>query len=291
MRWYAIIFLLISFLIASCKSEKAAEQITAEKENVVAVKTVSVSKTLINQKYKLTGEAAAFKEVDIMPKINAVVQTKNAELGDMVKKGQVLATVKQDIPGLEFSVYNIESTIEGVITMDALEIGSTVSPQRSVYRISQQNPVYVNINVPENLIAKVKIGEKLTIQFDAFPDKDYTGKIVETSPVLNPVSRALQVRIKIDNPGYKIKPGMFGIAWLYTDQKEGLIIPVDALIRSGAKRYVYKIKNNTAEKIPVETGMITDSMIEVKSGVDKGDQIVVFGQNLLDDGTKVEVKD
>lgn len=282
---------LFFILIFACKPADDTETLKTSQEKIVFVKTVPVSLETVNQTYKLFGEAAAYKEVDIFPRINGIVQSKKAMLGDYVQQGQSLATVKQDIPGMDFALYTIESTMAGLITMDLLEVGSTVSTQRSVYKISQQNPAVVNLNVPEDLVSKIRIGQTLRVQFESLSETELAGEIFEISPYLIQTSRSLPIKIRIDNTPYKIKPGMFARAFLDTDKREGLTIPVDALLRSGVKNYVFKVENGLAQKQLVETGILLKGRIEIVQGLMENDRIVVFGQNMLDDGIKVEEKE
>lgn len=288
-----VILMVLSSVVMwyGCRPEAADQSVQTAGPGRLVVRTTSVQSEEISQDYTLFGEAQAFKDVDIFPRISGIAQSKTVSLGARVEKGQLLATVKQDIPGMEFALYQIESPMAGVVTMDALEVGSTVSPQRAVFRVSQQQPLAVQLNIPETLVHRIQIGQKLQVRFEAFPEKTFKGEIYEISPFLNQSSRSLYVRLRIDNPESILKPGMFAKAFLNVDRRQGLTVPLDALVRSGARRYVFKVQDGIAQKIPIETGVIFDNRIEIIRGLNEGDRIVVFGQSLLDDGMEVQEED
>jgi len=287
-----MLMVLLSVIIwVGCRPESAEQTVQTAAQTRLVVRTVPVGSEEIVQSYTLFGETKAFKDVDVFPRINGIAQSKTVSLGTRVEKGQLLATVKQDIPGMDFALYQIESPMSGVLTMDALEVGATVSPQRAVFRVSQQQPLAVQLNIPEALVNRIKMGQKMQVQFEAFPEKTFNGEIYEISPFLNQSSRSLAVRVKIDNPESILKPGMFAKAFLNVDRRQGLTVPLDALIRSGARRYVFKVQDGVAQKIPIQTGVIFDNRIEIISGLSEGDRIVVFGQSLLDDGMQVQEED
>lgn len=288
MKNVVLMFLLSVIIWFGCRSESGDQTAQTAKETRLVVRTAPVQSEEITRDYTLFGEAQAFKEVDVFPRISGIAQSKAVGLGTRVEKGQLLATVKQDIPGMEFALYQIESPMFGVLTMDALEVGATVSPQRAVFRVSQQHPLAVQLNIPETLVNRIRIGQKLQVKFEAFPQKTFNGDIYEISPFLNQSTRSLAVRVKIDNPESILKPGMFAKAFLNLDRHQGLTIPLDALVRSGARRYVFIVQDGVAQKIPVQTGVIFDNRIEITSGLSEGDRIVVFGQSLLDDGMHVQ---
>ncbi|MDZ7377348.1 MAG: efflux transporter periplasmic adaptor subunit, partial [candidate division KSB1 bacterium] len=98
------------------------------------------------------------------------------------------------------------------------------------------------------------------------------------------------VKISIDNPNLKLKPGMFARCYVKLGDHTGLVVPLDAIVRTGANRYVFRIDDGKAKQVRVQTGAMVNDLIEVQGDLKAGDQVVVLGQNLLEDGTEVRIE-
>jgi len=283
-------FLLILSIIACNENQDKIDQIVPG-EKTITVKTDVIRKENIRRHLRLTGEASAFSEVEIFPKINGLVLSTHVKLGDKVKKNQLMAEVRQDIPGMEFSVFEIESTCDGVITSEHIRVGASVSVQRAAYVVSRFTPMTVTGQVPESYYTKIKPGQKAVIRFDAVPQIDFTGKVIELSPFINAASRSAKVKIELLQSSGLVKPGMFAHIKFITDEQPALTAPVDAVMHEGVRRHVFVIKNGIAKKRLIKTGILTGQRISIQADISEGDSVVVLGQNLLEDGSKVKVRE
>lgn len=279
----------ITILLAGCGNKSDQTKQNRIEPEAISVKVSQVKETTISETVKITGEIAPFYKIDVFPKANGIVVSESVSAGADVKNGQVLAEVKQDIPGMEFANVKIEATNNGFITLDAVEIGGRVSVQRAVYQISQLKPIYMVAKVTETLLGKIKIGDAVEVKVDAYPDMKFDGKITEVSPVVDPISRMAKIKIKLNNSKLLLKPGMFALAFLKVGNHKGLALPLDAIVRSGAARYVFLVQQGTAKQIKIETGTILQDKIEVRGNLKAGNKIVVMGQNLIKDGTAVKI--
>lgn len=285
----SLMLLILLLLLIGCGRKEAAKQEAKKPEKVIPVKVTAVQGTRIAEKIGITGEIQASYQVEIFAKINGLVTQEKVKLGQRVRKGEVLAEVEQDIPGMDYAPVKIEATTTGTITFDAVEAGGRVSPQRAVYTISQLNPILFVARAPESLLGQIKTGKRVSVNLDAFPDKNYPGRISEINPIVDPMTRTARLEISLDNPQQRLKPGMFGRVEINTGEHSGLTVPLDALVRSGANQYLFLIKNNRAQRVLVETGTSQETRIEVQGKLEIGDSVVVLGQNLLDEETKVEI--
>ncbi|HGY55752.1 MAG TPA: efflux RND transporter periplasmic adaptor subunit [Caldithrix abyssi] len=284
-----IFFAALMILFAGCARTEQKQSMTntpSEKEAVI-VHTAKVQKKLLNEPLRVFGQSKAFRTVDIYPKINGVVVEQKAELGDRVQKDQVLALIRQDIPGMDFSLSKLKATISGLITSESIEVGGTLNVQRPALTICQISPIMVTVPVPDIHLHSVREGQKAKVVFDALPQQTFHGAIYEIAPQLDASSHSATVRIRLENPSNRIKPGMFARIELNLSSHHGLTIPVDAVVRKGAEKYVFVIRNGMAEKRQISTGMILGNEIEVVSGLKEGDTVATLGKNYLDEGTPV----
>ena len=285
------LFIILIFLIAlNCGKRNNPKKERTAKIDAVVVKAAPVTETIIAEQIKITGEIAPIYRVQVFPRANGIVVSESVSPGDVVRKDQVLAEVKQDIPGMEFSNVRIEATNSGVITQDLVDIGTRVSIQQPVYAISRLNPIYMTGKIPETYLSQVKAGAAVSVKVDAYPHENFPGKISEIEPIIDRMSRMAGLKITIDNPQLKLKPGMFACCYVKLGSHSGLIVPLDAIVHTGANRYVYRIEDGRAKEIRIQTGIISNEAIEIVGDLKRGDLVVVLGQNMLEDGSPVRVK-
>jgi len=288
MRKLMILVVIWTLSLSFC-GKKNSEPAPTTKEEVVPVHVAKVSEQTIHATVLITGEVAPRYKVTVFPRANGLVVRERAKSGDWVKKDQVLAEVKQDIPGMEYANVKINATASGIITRDAVHVGDRVTVQTPAYEISQLDPIDIRLDVPEKYMSKIKQGMNISLSLDAFPGENFQGKIREISPIVDSRSRMLSVKVAVKNSDHRLRPGMFARAKLVTGSRTGLVVPLDAVIKSGVERVVFVIQNNRARLVRVETGEFLDSLVEVTGDLKPADQVVVMGQNMLSDGTLVKI--
>ncbi len=180
---------------------------------------------------------------------------------------------------------------DGVIGQRNLEIGTTVIPGINVMELYKIDQLYIKIPVPENEINLLEIGQNAQIRINALGDSYFEGTVEKIGVSADPFSRTYEVKILLDNPELKIKPGMVcDVDVMVPKTSSGLSIPSQAVIKDkDGSCYVFVIdpKNKTAKKQKVECGIFIDNMLEIKSGLKPGQLIAVRGQHKLQDNSTV----
>ncbi|MCI0513497.1 efflux RND transporter periplasmic adaptor subunit [candidate division KSB1 bacterium] len=276
-------------LVLNCQRQPQSAAPAASVEKSVPVKVVAVRDTLIVETVKVTGELRPLYQVDIFPKSNGLVVKELVTTGREVQPEQLLAEFIQDIPGMTFAPVKITATNAGVITMDAVEAGGRVTAQKACYTISQIRPIDLVVQVVESLLGQVKVGTPGMIQIDAFPTEKFQGRVAEISPLVDPTSRTAEIKLRFNNPNLRLKPGMFGMAYLKLGMHPGVIVPLDAMVRSGVRQFLFRIEAGRAQQLTVQTGVIMGDWLEIKGALKAGDAVVVLGQTLIEDGTAVQI--
>ncbi|MBN2092710.1 efflux RND transporter periplasmic adaptor subunit [candidate division KSB1 bacterium] len=287
LKKYILISILAFFIVGCSQQQKTAEKLPIEKEKV-AIKVATVIDTTIVETLAVTGELKPSAQIEIYVKTAGLIISKTVKVGQRVKKDEILAEMVQDIPGMQFSPLKIKATTDGIITMDAIEVGSNVTPQRPVFAISQLNPIEMVAKVVESYISQLKTGKQVAVTLSAFPTEIFNGHVTEVSPILEPLSRSVTIKIQLMNPMGRLRPGMFGQARFEIGAHPGMMIPLDAVVQTGVMRFVFKINQGKAQQQTIATGLIAGDKIEVM-GLQSGDQVVVLGQNLLEDGVDVRI--
>lgn len=184
------------------------------------------------------------------------------------------------------------SPITGVVTARNYDPGD-MTGSLPVLTVGQLTPVVkVMINVSENDMSKLKVGQPVDVTFDAFPGETFSGKVQRIYPTVDTATRTFQVEVRIANAKEIIKPGMFARVSIDLDSKENVVVPDRALVKQtgSGNKYVYVLNGNTVSYERVEVGQRLDDAYELLSGIEDGDTVVITGQTRLADGIEVEVQ-
>lgn len=181
----------------------------------------------------------------------------------------------------------VKAPADGIVSARTIEVGE-IAGQTPVMTIVDIDQVKVATNVTEGEVNKLKVGQKVDVIVSAESDQPFTGTIATISPAADSQSSTFPITIQIPNADHKLKPGMFAEIKLALETKNGvLVLPKQAVIDSGGKKYVYVVKDNKGVQTDIVTGVEDDMQIEVVSGVQDGDMIVLTGQNKLQNETPV----
>jgi cobalt-zinc-cadmium efflux system membrane fusion protein len=151
------------------------------------------------------------------------------------------------------------------------------------FTISDMSTVWVLVNVYQNDLAYVHVGDPVTIHTDAYP-QDFSGKISYVAAALDPTSRTLQARIVTQNPGEKLKKDMYVTATVQAgDIRGALVVPDSAVLRDADNEpFVYvSTGNDQFARRSVSTGQSVRGQTQVTNGLKSGDQVVAQGALFL----------
>jgi membrane fusion protein, copper/silver efflux system len=177
----------------------------------------------------------------------------------------------------------IRSPIGGVIqTLDA-RAGVTLAPGQTLAQVNGLGTVWLNAAVPEVRATAVKIGQTATADLAGFPGERFTGRVIAVLPTTQADSRTLTVRIELRNPGGRLRPGMFATVHLGGTSDTALLVPSEAVIRTG-KRTLVMLADGKGRFRPAEVriGREASGQTEILAGLASGEKVVASGQFLLD---------
>lgn len=162
----------------------------------------------------------------------------------------------------------------------------------SIVSLMQINPLKLILNVSENNLKDIKLNQTVELKSDIFPGEVFKGSISRINPALNPSSRTFEVEVRIPNPTEKLRPGMYVRAKILVGKSEGIIVNRSAALKQlgSTAYYGFIIKDNIAKRVELTLGKEFDSKVEITNGLSEGDYLVIRGQGLLKDGSKVEIK-
>lgn len=177
----------------------------------------------------------------------------------------------------------ITSPIGGVIqTLDARS-GVALAPGQTLAQVTGIGTVWLNAAVPEAQASSVRIGQSASATLAAFPSETFTGRIIAILPTAQPDSRTLTVRIELVNRGGRLRPGMFASVSFGGSQGQALLVPSEAVIRTGMRTLVIlALPDGRYRPAEVRTGREGGGKTEIVAGLVPGERIVASGQFLLD---------
>ncbi len=198
---------------------------------------------------------------------------------------------KRNFESMKQMIY-IEAPFNGTITklfVEEGEIPPALNPgmPRPLFIISQLNTIKAKINANLEEVSKLKLGMKASLIYNG---KEYTGKVVEISPAIDPQTQAFSVEIHFPNPRRELTSGITAEIFIKTYSNPNAIsIPRNLLINEFDKHYVFVEKNGIAEKREIQIGEENGISAEVLSGLDVGENLINCCKTQLKDGMKVKV--
>jgi RND family efflux transporter MFP subunit len=182
----------------------------------------------------------------------------------------------------------VTAPIDGVVTHKLANAGDLASPGRPIYEVADPGSLRLEASVPEALSGFMGIGAAIPVRISGAEDT-LEGIVSEVAPAADPNSRTLLV--KLDLPEVDgLRSGQFGRALVPTGRTEILRLPQDAVVRRGQLEIVFVVEDGHARLRLVKTGKRFGDRVEVVSGLDSGETIVVEGAAKLKDGQPVEVR-
>lgn len=194
-----------------------------------------------------------------------------------------LALAEQDLKDCEIS-----SPIFGIADRVTVTPGMHLNNATNLVTIHNLDPIHLEMDYPIERLDSLELGQVAEVVLDSFPEEVFQGKVVRIAPVASTRTRVLPVVIEVPNLSYRIKAGISGFVRIATEGSQGLSIPQLAIIKQGQKAMVFTVEADRVSIREVVTGEMTrDGKVEILSGLETGEQVVIFGQDSLQENDLV----
>ncbi len=189
-----------------------------------------------------------------------------------------------------YSYYSVTSPISGYVTSMSVSVGS-VAGQSMAASVADTSALEISTAVSEYLASLIHVGDEVNVYVTSLGDEPYKGTITAFSPAPAMGTLTYPVTISLDNEKGELMSGMFAEVELITDEAENTIcIPSDAVILKDSKSVAVVLDS---ERIPryceVSTGIDNGSYVQILSGINEGDVVVVSGQDFVTEGEAVNI--
>ena len=191
---------------------------------------------------------------------------------------------------------------DGKVGLRDIAVGKYVAPGQAIVWLQTVDPIYADFTITEAEYGRVKIGQKVTARFSAYPDQMFNGEVLTTDARMSAQSRTITVRAKIDNADGRLVPGMYADVTVTVGEPQPVITVAQSAVTyslygdsvfaavkpkeadPNSKEEVFEI-----ERRFVKLGGTRNGRVQILDGVQPGDKIVIAGQNKIDQGTRVKI--
>ena len=186
----------------------------------------------------------------------------------------------------------IRSPVDGVVTARNVVPGAAVQPGPALFEIANLSRVWVLADVFEQDAARLRVGQKGSLELAAYPDERFEGRVQFIYPTLNASTRTLKVRLELANRngpgGVKLRPGMYGNVSFALPATSGLVVPAEALVDTGDHQYVFVATGGGHfEPRAVKVGTRAGDQVQIVDGVSEGEIVVATGNFLVDSESRL----
>jgi len=188
----------------------------------------------------------------------------------------------------------IKSPVSGIVDDISQKKGELAMPGTQMMRIVNLDELFINADVSESYMARVKEGENVNVEFPVYPEMTLEAPIYRKGNVINPNNRTFTIQLKLNNPDKLIKPNMLSVIHINDFSADSALVVPSALIKQDINGfYIFTIQESSgkwlAKKVYVEPGKSYLDKTMVVSGLQQGQKIITQGYNQVSDGIEVSV--
>jgi cobalt-zinc-cadmium efflux system membrane fusion protein len=176
------------------------------------------------------------------------------------------------------SLAQIVATVSGTVIERKVTEGQVVQPADPVFLVADLSSVWVVADIPEQNAGSIRVGEEVAVELAALPGRTVNGRLTFVSPVVNPQTRTVQVRLDLPNPRREYKPDMLASVLIQGKPQQRLTVPNDAVVREDNRDYVFvRTAENSYRLRAVRLGIEYEGRRVVESGLREGEVVVIGG--------------
>jgi len=187
----------------------------------------------------------------------------------------------------------IEAPISGVVSERLISEGDRINTSTRIFSIVNLDSLIAIVHVPEKEIYRINLRQRVTIGSDFIEGEEIEGWVKRISPVVDPNSGTFKVTVGIEAGAARLRPGMFVHVHIITGTHEDtMLVPRDAIVYDGGREYIFIAgEESTAARVELDKGFANNQVVEVLSGIDHDDHVIVVGQSGIKDGAKIRIVD
>ncbi len=189
----------------------------------------------------------------------------------------------------------IRAPISGTLTRRAINDGEAVDPATPVFDVIESSALDLVANLPAQYLGRVKTGNLAVVRADSFPEREFTGGVVQVAPAVDPQTNTVAVRVRLPNESGELKAGLFAAARIAVEtHAHALVVPEAAVVVDGDESFVFVVRHadkegDTVERRKVTIGIREGGRVEIADGLQESERVVTTGAFGLSDGAQIKV--
>jgi membrane fusion protein (multidrug efflux system) len=188
----------------------------------------------------------------------------------------------------EYERGSVRAPIDGIVNQFYVDAGEFVGRGAPIADVVNVDKIKINVNVPELDVRYLRAGQQVMVTVDAFPDRQLPGSIDFVAYKADQVTKTFNVRVEIDNTDHAIRPGMIArVAFLRRTITDAFVAPLSAIVDKGGERIVFVENADIAYARTISIGVIEGDRVQITSGLEAGDHLIVTGQTEVEEGMRV----
>ena len=191
----------------------------------------------------------------------------------------------------QFRSTTVTSPFGGIVSERPVSPGDIVQPGTALFTVVDPSSMRLEASVPAEQLSLIRVGVPVVFTVSGYPGRDFVGHIVRVNPTADPTTRQVRIYVSIPNAGRALVGGLFATGRISSATKTGLVIPASAVDVRGTSPSVMRVRGGKAEKVQVQVGITdkTSETIEVLSGIQAGDTLLLGAAQGITPGTPVKV--
>jgi len=185
----------------------------------------------------------------------------------------------------------ITAPFAGVVGLREVSGGAYVNLGQRITTLDDTAVMRLEFAVPERFMVRLRPGLEVLARSAAFEGETFAGAVRRIDSRVDPGTRSVRVQAEIPNDDGTLRPGMFMTVELTLTEREGVVVPEEAIVSEGARHFVYRIDGDNAERFEIEIGQRQRGQVEVIGPLAPGDHVVISGLQRMHDGAAVRIVD
>lgn len=286
---------------------QAEKDLFSAKTNLERSKRLLDAGTISQSNYEETErlyQNAATEVENVRRKVQLMAEGSGSEELEMAEANAEAAEAQYELAKLQYENTEIAAPVSGMVAKIMAEEGSMVGPEVPILLLVQDNPIHVEIPMPEKYYGKIS-GKTDAIEARIFPaaypeSGPYTGEVRNISRVLDPESRTFTLEVTIDNPEQRLRPGMYvNVEIVLARTENTVMVPESSLVFRNDMQVVFVVDGTDADgpgkkqakMKQVRVGLRRDGIAEISEGINSEDRIIIKGNAFLEEGQLIEPVD
>lgn len=290
--WGLIICIIVYIVYVAFIKKDPSLVLKDVSKDVFIVQTETVQKRDLKHQLITSGSIKALEEAIIYPRVNGKLQKNILIEGDRVQKDQTIALIDRDEVGAKYEPVVVPSTLSGIVAKIYRDPGQNVTIQTPIALVVNQSVVRIKVDVPERYIGEIYRGQVANLTVDAYPDKNFEAKLDIISPIVDSLSRSIEVEFKASNPRGLLKSGMFTRVDISLKEVKNVLSASKKNIfeDEDGKYYVLVPSQNftIAVRKDIEVKFKNNDYWQI-AGLDEGSEILQFVYGIKD-GSKIAIQ-